>query len=123
DLNDGYDFSLELDITNATPQAMAAAQQAFLTFIGTLNQFPMLLHDTDLIRETAYRCGYRNERIIRKIQAAAMQQMQVQAALQGGGQPGQPGQNGNNQAKQILASQTATPEIQETMNQIQNQVQ
>lgn len=121
DLQDGYDFNIELDIMNSTPQAMAASQQAYITFMAMLTQFPMIIHDTDLIRETAYRVGYRNEKIIQKVQAAAIQAMQIQAAGAAGtseqGAPGQvSGQPANNQ-------QLAAPGIDQIQTQLNQQIQ
>jgi len=125
DLSDGYDFNIEMDVMNSTPQAMAASQQAYMAFMAMLAQYPMIIHDTDLIRETAYRVGYRNEKIIKKIQAAALQAMQVQAALAGGqgGAGGSPAGPSSNNANKTQLAQQATPSIEATQNQISNQLQ
>lgn len=121
---DGYDFEIQLDITNTTPQAQAASQQAYMTFMAMCNQYPVIMHDVDLIRETAYRCGYRNEKIIKKLQAAAVQQMQLQASQSGlQGQPGasQGGGNINNAAKTQMA-QMQDPSLDQISTQLNQQL-
>ncbi len=59
DLRDGYDFEIDVDIQDATPQQIAQGKQQYIEFISLITQFPMLTSSPALIRETAYRCGYR----------------------------------------------------------------
>ena len=120
-IDDGYDFEVEFDVQNATPAAMQAAQQSFVSFLSLL-QNPIVLMSPAMIREAAYRVGYRNEAIIKQAQQAAQVHMQMQVA-QAAGPPGQgAGNNPSNQGKSRQA-QMATPNISEIGNQISQQLQ
>lgn len=72
DLSDGYDYEIDVDITNGTPAAMEQSETAFIKFLSYLQQFPAVAMDPGLIRELAYRVGYRNEQIIAKMQKVAI---------------------------------------------------
>lgn len=117
DLSDGYDYEIQIDIQNGTPAAMAQAQQSFTTFVSMVTQFPMLAMSPALIRETAYRCGYRNEQIIQQMQQAAVLHMAAQAAAA----QAQQQQPGNNVSKTQVAQQ-ASPMPAQIDQQIQNQL-
>lgn len=119
-IDDGYDFEVEFDVQNATPAAMQAAQQSFVSFLSLL-QNPLVLMSPAMIREAAYRVGYRNEAIIKQAQIAAENQIKMQA-LQAAGPPGQQGNNPANQGKSRQA-QMATPNISEIGNQLTQQLQ
>ena len=139
-MDDGYDFTIRVNITDATPAALQQEQAAFQLFNSMLVQFPHLAMDGDLVRETAFKSGYRNEKVIEKMQAAILAQQQVQQLLaeqqaMGGGQT----PNGNTQPRQrqqntsngenpangarAIAGQLATPGEQQITNQLTNQVQ
>lgn len=120
-INDGYDYEVEFDVQNATPAAMQAAQQSFVAFMSLLAQFPMISMSPTLIREAAFRVGYRNEEIIKQAQQVA--QVQAQAQAQQIAQPsgGAPGANGANTAK-AKSAQMATPPAAQVESQIQNQL-
>jgi hypothetical protein len=113
DLVDGHDFDIDVNIENSTPSAMQSEQQAFITFNTLLLQFPHLAMDGDLIRETAYRSGYRNEKIIQKMQQTALLAM---AAKSG---PAVAAANGGN----AQDAQMQTPTDPQMTNQLNNQLQ
>ena len=123
-IDDGYDFEVDFDIQNATPAAMQAAQTSFVNFLAVCSQFPSIMMSPKLIREAAYRTGYKNEAVIQEMQQVAIvqaqmqAQQQVQAAQQGGSGSGNP----NNQAKARTA-QLATPSSADVNEQLSNQVQ
>jgi hypothetical protein len=126
EISDGYDYTIELDVQNATPAAMQQAQEAFLTFLSLVAKFPMIAMSPDLIREAAYRCGYRNERIIEQMQKAAQLQMAMQQAASqtpGGGAagPGGPGNNGADAASTQIAQQ-ASPSVDQIDQQLEGQL-
>jgi hypothetical protein len=79
DLSDGYDFDIDVTIENATPAAMQEDLQAYQAFIGMLAAYPMLAMSPKLIRETAYRCNYRNESIIAQMQQVAVASLAAKA--------------------------------------------
>lgn len=115
DLDDGYDEDISVNVVNASPQKMEDEKQKFLQFITLMQQMPQLSMDPDLIRETAYRCGYRNEKIIRKMQQAALLHMMSQAAQmqqQQGGSPLQAQGQQPQQTQQLNAAPNPTNEIQ-----------
>jgi hypothetical protein len=127
DISDGYDFMLDLDITNATPAAMEQVKQSFMTFLALVQNYPMIALSPVLIREAAYRCGYRNEKVIQQMQQAALVQQQTQMLQkQQGGQQGQPqmgqtGQNPQNAAQTQVAQQMPNTQAQ-TEQQIKQQL-
>ena len=123
DLSDGYDFTVNVDVKNATPAAMQAEQSAFINFLSILTQFPMVAMSPVLIREAAYRVGYKNEAIIHQMQQVAVLSMAAKAQQAGASgqqiqQAAAQGQNGSNTAK----AQMATPSTQQVQNQIEGQL-
>jgi hypothetical protein len=122
-IDDGYDFEVDFDVQNATPQAMQAAQTSFVNFMALCAQFPNIMMSPKLIREAAYRVGYKNEEIIKEMQQAAIVQAQMQAqqqALQA--QQGTQRGAGANQAK-ARSAQMATPGTSDINEQLSNQIQ
>lgn len=122
DLRDGYDYTIDVDVNNATPQAQAAQEQAFIKFVAYMRQFPELAMSPILIRELAYRVGYRNEQVIHQYQqvaaasmAAKAEQIKQVADVNAGGS----GANANNTAQ----AQMATPNIPQIQDQLQGQLQ
>lgn len=123
DLNDGYDFRINVDVTSLSVTAQADEKQKFLEFLSVLNQFPMIAFSPALVREAAYRIGYRNMKVIKEFQKMAllmqlgkMQQLQLGVeqsssmlaqASGGGGQPQNNQLPGGNAGQQIV--QQATP--------------
>lgn len=81
DLNDGYDFSIKLNVINATPAQMIQEEQAFVKFMNLVNTYPQIAMSPTLCREAAYRVGYKNEKVIREFQKMAMLIMMEKANL------------------------------------------
>lgn len=111
DLRDGYDFNIALDISSVSPASQQQALQSFVQFISLVNQFPQISLSPTLIVETAYRCGYRDMKVIRQMQKMAM--LQTLGMIHGA------------QQNSIAQAQTAqaTPNTQtQVQNQLQNQV-
>lgn len=113
DLADGYDFDINMDVMNATPAAMEAEKQAFITFISLIQNFPALAMSPILIREAAYRSGYKNERVIQQYQQAALAQqlMQQQAASAKNQQAQAAGGGANVATTQIQQQATPTADL------------
>lgn len=126
DVSDGYDYLVDLDVTNATPAAMEQSKQSYMNFVAMVQNYPMIALSPILIRETAYRCGYRNEKVIQQMQQAALVQQQMnllQKQQQAGGQQqGQQGQNAPNAAQQHVAQMAPQTQAQ-TEQQIKRQLQ
>lgn len=131
DLADGYDFSVRINVKDSTPANMELEEVKFVKFLTLVKQFPEISLDPDLIRETAYRVGYKNEKIIAKYQQMAMifmmeranmaeQSVIAQAAPQIGGGAENNGQNPNNMGK---AQQQMPNSVDEIQNQLNMQVQ
>jgi hypothetical protein len=129
EIDDGYDYTVDFDVQNATPAAMQAAQTSFVNFLAIVNQFPQVAMNPALIREAAYRVGYKNEAVIKQMQQTAMAQLKMQAIqqaaqIQQGGEgkgtqgPGAPG----NTAKARNA-QMAVPGTSDVNEQLSNQIQ
>ncbi len=127
-IEDGYDFDIDIDVVDAIPQQMQAEKAKFIEFLSLTTQFPQINLSPVLIREAAYRVGYRNEKIIQQMQKAALLQMMGQAS-QGAQNTGQDlsqvmanAGGGNNMAKAQVAQNN--PNTGEQINQqIQQQLQ
>ncbi len=72
DLDDGVDFKVDVDITSMAPDRFDQEKTHFVEFLSIVASFPAISLSPMLIREAAYRCNYRNERIIKEMQKSAM---------------------------------------------------
>lgn len=119
-LQDGYDFRIEVDVTSLSENAAQDEKQKFIEFLSVLANYPAIAFSPLLVREAAYRVGYRNEAVIKELQKMALmqelgrQQQIGQAQAQQGGGP-QPG-------AQQLAQQMTPPTQTQVTQQIQKQV-
>lgn len=122
-IDDGYDEIIKVSVENGNPERSLADKNAFIEFITIVSTNQAIAMSPILIREAAYRCGYRNMRVIREYQKMAQLAMvgQIAGATQnqgGGVNPG--GQNANNQR---LQAQNSTPNPQgEVQAQLSQQV-
>lgn len=117
-LDDGYDFTVKLRVVDASETQTEAEMQKFVAFLSIVNQFPQVALDPILIREAAHKTGYRNIRVIRRMQQMATVMMmgavnQAQGASQGNGVPG----NNQNANKSAIANSAPNPS-----NEIQQQL-
>lgn len=119
DLRDGYDFRIDVDLTSMSSTAQQAEKQALLEYTAFLQQNPFVAFSPYLVREAAYRIGYRNEKAIAEFQSMAlmmelsrMNQLKAQLAP-----PPPPG----NVPQQIMAQQTP-PAMEQIRNNLQNQM-
>lgn len=111
ELNDNYDFKIEIDVTSLSPSTAESEKQNFLLFISLISQFPQLAMSPVLIRETAYRCNYRNEKAIAELQKMAL--LHQFSVMQQASQPQQPG----------IAQQTVAKQTPNSMERVRNQLQ
>ena len=119
DLNDGYDFNVIVNVTSISAPAQEQEKASFLEFLATVTQYPQIAFSPILIREAAYRCGYRNEKVIAELQKQAMvmelgRQQQLMQGQQGGG-PIIPQVGPGNNGQQRIAAKTPN-----TMERIRN---
>ena len=126
DLQDGFDFKVDVDLTSISQSIQQLEKQKLLEFLTVLNQFPMIAFSPVLVREVAYRIGYRNERVLQEFQRMALmmelgRMQQMGSQLAGPQQPqGQP-PNPQNQPQQIAAAM-APPTTQQINSQLANQL-
>lgn len=86
DLNDGFDFRINVDLSSLSQSEQEKEKQTFLEFISVLSQFPIISFSPILVREAAYRIGYKNMKVIKEFQTMALKMEQGrQAGLQQGG--------------------------------------
>jgi hypothetical protein len=121
DLKDGYDYKITVDVTSMSSVAAQLEKQKLLEFLSTLTQFPMVAFSPYLVREIAYRIGYRNEKAIAEFQNMALlaelaRMAQLKAAVNPQPQP----QNGP--AGQQIAGQITPPQGEQIRNQLANQL-
>ena len=124
DLNDGYDFDVIIDVVSMSTSAQNEEKTNFIQFLALLTQYPMIAFSPILVRETAYRCNYRNEKVIREMQKQALvmelgRQQQLQQQQNGGGPSQQLPPNGNNGQQQVAAA--LPPQQEQIRNQIAKQ--
>jgi hypothetical protein len=72
DLDDGYDFKIDLDVVSMSPIKAEEEKRKFLEFLAVLNSYPQIALSPKLIRTTAYLSGFRNESIIKELQQMAL---------------------------------------------------
>lgn len=123
-LDDGFDFDVDFAVENSTPASMQEDLQSFQNFVGMIQNFPMLSMSPVLIRETAARCGYRNEKVIQQMQQASVAQMAMKqaAAEQQNKLNGISGGANSNNAGVTLQKQQQIPSADQTGQQIQQQL-
>jgi hypothetical protein len=120
-LNDGFDIDVDINPINASPQKMQEDFQKFVTFIQMLEMNPMLAMSPTLIRETAFRLGYRNEKVIGEAMKAAMAKMVMQQVI-GSMQQGGKQKNGDNGAAQNSVRNAAPASQEAIQSQLNGQV-
>lgn len=81
EINDGYDFDLKLNVINGSPAQMAQEEASFVKFLTLVRDYPEIRMSPTLIREAAYKVGYKNEKVIAEYQKMAMLVMMEKAAL------------------------------------------
>lgn len=103
----GDDYDISLNISSVSPVGQNNDKKAFMEFLALLMQYPIISMSPDLIREAAYRTGYKNSAVLNTfMQLAQLQEigkmvmakeqvvaLSAQNGMQGQGpQPAQPGQ-------------------------------
>ncbi len=119
EMDDGYDFNIDCEVVSSSPQKNEEEEKKFLKFLSYVNNFPQVAISPLLVRECAYRAGYRNEKVIQEMQKTAQLTMLGMANQASGNQMG-PG--GNPKAQQIVGAQTP-PAQEEITNSIQGMLQ
>lgn len=107
--NDQYDYKITVDLVSMSAAAQEDEKKHFLEFLSVLNQFPMIAFSPILVAETAYRCGYRNMKVIREFQKMALlQEMARMNQLNAAANPPNVSlpQPGGNQPSQIVQAMT-----------------
>lgn len=123
-LVDGYDFDINCNVINSTPENMLKEKTSYIEFLALVTQYPQIAMSPTLIRETAYRCGYKNEKVIREMQKMAMllmmekANMANQSVLAQGLMP----QNNDNGAAAGMAQQQQPNNLSEIQSQLHQQV-
>lgn len=121
DLQDGYDFRIDVDVTSLSENAAQEEKQKFVEFLSVLANYPAIAFSPILVREAAYRVGYRNEAVIKEMQKMALLQELGRQAQIGAAQQAQNG-GGPQPGAQQLSQQMTPPTQQQVTQQIQKQV-
>lgn len=114
-LDDGYDFRVSVEVISASPVRNDEEEKKFIKFLSIVQNFPQIALSPLLVREAAYRSGYRNERVIREMQKMAT------LTMLGAQQQAQQNASGGNLAQTQVAQMTP-PTQEQITNQLQNQV-
>lgn len=117
-LNDGYDFRIDVDVTSLSVAAQEDEKKRFLEFLTIVTQFQQIAFSPILIREAAYRVGYRNEKVIKEMQTMAL----VATLGMGGGGGQQGGAPSSDTISQNLNARSTPPTRDQVGNQINQQL-
>lgn len=63
-MDDGADFDVDVSVNSMSPVTNEVEEKNFLKFMAVLQNYPILALHPAVIREAAYKCGYRNEKVI-----------------------------------------------------------
>lgn len=114
-LQDGYDFRILLDVTSLSVASQEQEKKKFFEFLAVVTQFPAIAMSPKLIREAAYRCGYRNESVIREMQKMALlHQLGTMNGIQQA--------TGGQQAAQGIVAQQTPNGMEQIRQQLTNQL-
>jgi len=108
-----FDFEVTVSVESMSPVQNEEEKDRFLSFLALLKQFPEFAISPNIIREMAFRVGYKNETIIRDLQQMATLSMAAQASM---GQQNMQNQGGN------LSQQTVEGQTPPNMEQIEQQM-
>lgn len=106
------DYQVSITVESLSPVANDQEKRKFMEFLAIFSQYPLIATHPDLVMEAAFKVGYKNLKVIKAFQQAAIMQMTAQAA--GMEQQGNPNDN--------MAQQTTQQMIPNTQTQIQNQL-
>jgi len=113
-----FDFNVTFQVSALNPQIEQEEKQKFVEFLQLLSAFPQFSISPTLIRELAFRVGYRNEQVLKEFQQMAF--LQGIGLLQAG--------VNNLQQQQLQQQQTAYPEqvespgLEKIATQLENQL-
>lgn len=116
----GDDSDITLNVASVSPLAQNADKQKFMEFLALISQYEILAFSPDLLREAAYRVGYKNSVVLGQFQqwaqiAALGKSMQLKAQVQAAApQMPQGAQPGQLQQQQTNAS--TPPDMQDIAN-------
>ena len=122
ELDDGYDFKIIAEIISTSTLRNEDEKAKFVSFLSIVNQFPQVALSPILVREAAYRSGYRNERAIKDMQRMAMLALANQHAQQVQ-QSQQPQLQGGSPIAQQKVAQMTPPTQPQVSQQIAQQLQ
>jgi len=130
DLGKDLDFEVNISLDSISPVENDLTKKAFVEFLSLLNNFPQLAFDPVLVREAAYRCNYRNEKVIARMAQMAMlaQLGQLAAAknslMQQGamGAPGEGAGGAPNNMAQTRVQQMLPPDQGQIQTQLAGQL-
>lgn len=95
------DYEVDIAVASISPVYQQKDKQTFMEFLAIITQYEILSMSPALLREAAYRIGYKNSSVLNQFQQLAqlaalgrLQQakLQIQPVGQGGQQPTSPGQ-------------------------------
>jgi hypothetical protein len=123
DLRDGYDFKIDVDVTSMSTTAQIDEKKKLLEYLSVLTQFPMVAFSPYLVREIAYRIGYRNEKAIAEFQQMALlMELARMNQLKQAANPAPPQMPQPGPAGQQITQQATPPGAEQIRNQLTNQL-
>jgi hypothetical protein len=115
DLGD-IEYQVDITVESLSPVANDQEKKKFMEYLAVISQYPIIATHPDLIMEAAFKLGYKNMKVVRAFQQAAMLQMvgQISQNENSGGITPNPSDNVGQQTVQQMQPPTQT--------QIQNQL-
>ena len=106
------DYLVRVTVESLSPVANDQEKRKFMEFLAVISQYPIISSHPDLIMEAAFKVGYKNLKVVKAFQQAAVLQMLGQVnEVQGQGNP-----------SDNMAQQTTQQMIPPTQTQIDNQL-
>lgn len=121
-LFDEDDHDITVKVTSVSPVYQEEDKKGFMEFLAMITQYEILAFSPGLLREAAYRCGYKNETVLNQFMelaqlAAIGRQAQLKGQIQ---QVAAPTGSEPGQLAQQQMDKSAPPDLQEISNLIFN---
>jgi hypothetical protein len=104
-----FDFDVLVSVESMSPVQNQEEYTKMINFFSVLKQFPEFSLSPTIIREIAFKVGYKNAQVIQELQKMA--QLALIAKAGGPPQSGSPQQNGANMQEQVAAMQGQAPQL------------
>ena len=115
------DYSVDVGMSSISPVYQAEDKKTFLEFLAVISQYEILSISPALLREAAYRIGYKNSSVLQQFQqlaqlAAIGKTLQAKAAVAAAGAPAVPNGPQPGQLPQQQVANSTPPDMENIKN-------